>query len=211
MLRVAIPYARLLRILFCLFVLSVKAVTYGIFVSELLRTLNYSNVNVIHGSRPQRWILSANGPGRHPMRRPAFVRIKERTNVVDTFMNDSDISKIPILELVTEDPLVPINLQPYSSQVSNFIVTASANQSNFRANLIWFHAPKTSSTICTTLFHLSCPEFAVPDNNHMTVFKSCAVPTNLTSSCVISNQVRDFFDYENETLHFYTLILYMKN
>ena len=114
MLRVATLYARLL------FVLSVKPVTYGIFVGELLRALNYSTVNVIHGSRPQRWILSANGRGRHPMRRPAFVRIKERTNVVDTFMSDSDISKIPILELVTEDPLVHINLQPYNVQISNF-------------------------------------------------------------------------------------------
>lgn len=38
-----------------------------------------------------------------------------------------------------------------------------SNSSNpFRSqnchNLFWFHAPKTSSTLCTTLEHLCCPE-----------------------------------------------------
>jgi hypothetical protein len=88
-------------------------------------------------------------------------------------------SEITVEELVqSENFAVENNLSPYTEALSDFIVPDSTNQQLYRQKVVWFHAPKTSSTFCTTLHHLSCPQFDVPDDSKELIRRACTVPAD---------------------------------
>ena len=94
-----------------------------------------------------------------------------------SYAKESVGSEITVEELVqSENFAVENNLSPYTEALSDFIVPDSTNQQLYRQKVVWFHAPKTSSTFCTTLHHLSCPQFDVPDDSKELIRRSCTVP-----------------------------------
>jgi hypothetical protein len=141
------------------------------------------------------WILDPAGQGRHPIYRKAIMQVQSMQHKISKH-DDAYILALPTLEQVLPDPsnsLQTMTMQPYSKDVSDFIVDGSVGQQRFREQLLWFHPPKTSSTMCATLHLLTCHGFPFPDDEkyNMVVWNGCISPQGMIEYCKIKTPVRN--------------------
>jgi hypothetical protein len=138
-LRVAMANTRRHLLFAWIFLLSVKQFYSDIYIDKVLKLLNSTTANLVHGSKPQRWLLDPSRGGKYSMTRAALDRIKDLCKIQDILISDSDLKRLPILNNINENPREPLQFQPYSREISNFIIPNSTNQMKFRTDLIWYN------------------------------------------------------------------------